>query len=48
VEEAVKNRAHAAHLLGSKIVILQLAQDLRFPDHHGIEAGGDAEQMANG
>ncbi len=28
--------------------LLHLAEDLRLPDHHGVEAGGDAEGVAHG
>ena len=37
-----------AAVLGGGVGGLQLAEDLRFADDHGIEAGGDAEEMMDG
>src|SRR6267154_1112255 len=45
LEEFVEERSECAGGLGDADRLLHLAQDLRFADHHGVEAGGDAERV---
>src|SRR5882724_10999960 len=48
LEEFVEERSECAGGLGDAGRLLHLAQDLRFADHHGVEAGGDAERVPHG
>src|SRR5882672_4827777 len=48
LKEFVEERSERAGRLGDASRLLHLAQDLRFADHHGVEAGGDAERVAYG
>ena len=47
-QQAVQPAAERAAILGGGVGGLELAEDLRLADHHGIEAGGDAEEVMNG
>ena len=46
-EQRVHESADGAVLLGERVSRLELPQNLRFADHHGIQAGGHAKQMTN-
>jgi hypothetical protein len=48
LEQLVERGAGAAGLLRDAIGVLQLAEDLRLAEHHGIETRGDAEGMRHG
>ena len=48
VQQAVQPAAERAAILGGGVGGLELAQDLRLADHHGIQAGGHAEQVMDG
>ena len=48
VQQAVENDAHAVGGNGLAIGSLELAENLGFAQHHGVEAGGYGEQMAHG
>jgi len=48
VEEAVENEAGGLVLRGEPVGVLELPQDLGFPHDHGVEAGGDPEDVPDG
>ena len=48
LKELVERGAGAAGLLRHAIGILELAQDLRLAQHHGVESRGDGEGMRDG
>jgi hypothetical protein len=48
LEQLVQIGAETAGFVGDAHRILHLAEDLRFAQHHRIEAGSDAERMADG
>ncbi len=48
VEQAFQPAAERAAILGGGVGGLELAQDLRLAHHHGIQAGGHAEQVMDG
>jgi hypothetical protein len=41
-------RSHRSYGAGRSVGFLDLAQDLRLADHHRIEAGGNAKDVADG
>src|SRR5262245_3285138 len=45
MKEAVKNRAYGTGLLRCIVVLLELTQNLRLPDNHGVQTRSHAEQM---
>ena len=47
-DQAVQPAADRAAILGRGVGGLELAQNLRLADHHGIQAGGHAEQVMDG
>ena len=47
-QQAVQPAAERAAILGRGVGGLELAQNLRLADHHGIQAGGHAEEVMNG
>ena len=47
LEEAVRHGAGAADLPGQLVGLFHLRKDLRFAEDHAVEAGGDAEQVAD-
>ena len=47
-EKPHKLRPHGARLLGYRIGGLELAKDLRFTQHHGIQAAGDLDHVLQG
>jgi hypothetical protein len=48
LEQLVQVRAQRAGLTGGAHRVLQLPQDLRFAEHHRVQAAGHAERMAHG
>ena len=46
--QAIQPAAERAAILGRGVGGLELSQNLRLADHHGIQAGGDAEEMVDG
>ena len=46
--QAVQPAAERAAILGGGVGGLELSQNLRLAHHHGIQAGGHAEQMMDG
>ena len=46
--QAIEPAAERAAILGRGVGGLELSEDLRFADHHGIEAGGHAEEVVDG
>src|SRR5207302_2033129 len=40
-------RVHGADTSGGSVGLFYLAEDLRLAHHHGVEAGGDAKEVAN-
>jgi len=48
VQKAVQNDTGGLVFSGVAVGGLDLSQDLRLAHHHGIEAGGDPEDMADG
>jgi hypothetical protein len=48
MEQPMQHGAHRARSLRGIVVLFQLSENLRFADDHGIQARGDAEQMAHG
>ncbi len=48
LEQPVGEASGELGLLGGEVGLLDLARDLRFPDHHGIEAAGDGEKVLDG
>ena len=46
--QAVEPAADRAAILGRGVGGLELSQNLRLADHHGIQAGSDAEEVVNG
>ena len=47
LEQAVRHRPGAADFVGQFVGLLHLREDLRFAEDHAVEAGGDAEQVAD-
>ena len=47
LKQAAKVLAHCACILCGTVRVLELPENLSFTEHHGIEAAGDAENMAN-
>jgi len=47
LEQLVQGAAQCACLLGSPHGVLELAQNLGFTQHHGVEAAGDAKGVAS-
>ena len=47
-QQAFQPSAERAAILGGGVGGLELAQDLRLADHHGIQAGGHAEEVMDG
>src|SRR6201993_2603441 len=47
LKETIKDRAGGALFVGDAIGFADLAEDFRFAEHHGIEAGGYTKKMAN-
>ena len=47
VEGLVENAPEQARLVGELVSFLGLAGDLRLANHHRVEGGGDAEEMAD-
>ena len=43
LKQLIEPRPGAAGLMRNAVGILQLTQNLRFAEHHGVESGGDAE-----
>ncbi len=48
LEHGMRNGSGGLLLGGSLVSALDLRGDLRFPDHHAVEAAGHQEQVANG
>ena len=48
VEQLVQQRADGLQGRGHAVGVLDLAHDLRLPDHQRVEPAGDAEQVAGG
>ena len=48
LEDGMGQRARPLLVRGGLISLLDLRENLRFADHHAVEAGGDGEQVANG
>src|SRR5580658_1788286 len=48
LEQLFELPGHSAAGAGDSIGLFHLAEDLRLADNHGVEAGGDAEEMAHG
>ena len=48
LKQLVERGAGAAGLLSDPIGVLQLPEDLRFAEHHGVESRGDVEGMLDG
>ena len=48
LEQAVEQGAQRADIFGGAYGVLQLTEDLGFPQHHGIQARGHTEGMAGG
>ena len=46
--QAIQPAAERAAILGGSVGGLELSQNLGLADHHGIQAGGHAEQMVDG
>ena len=44
-EELVEHRPDRLELAGVPVGVLHLPEDLRLPEHHRVEAAGDAEQV---
>ena len=44
----VHRPADGALLAGERVGVAQLAEDLRLPHDHGVQAGGDGEQVRDG
>ena len=44
----MQKRTQGSGLVGGPDGILELAQDLGFPKHHGIQATGHAKSVPNG
>ena len=47
LEQALQRRIEGACVAGHVVRTLDLAQDLRFAEHHRLKASGDAEQVAH-
>ena len=47
-QQQIQLRVDGAHRPRGRIGFLHLAQNLRFADHHGVQAGGHAKQVADG
>src|SRR5688572_16899057 len=47
LEESVRDRSGAADFASQLVGLLHLGKDLGFAEHHAVEAGGHAEQMAD-
>jgi hypothetical protein len=45
LEELVQRRAQGPRALGGPDRLLDLSQDLRLADHHGVEAASDPERV---
>ena len=43
----IELRAHCSNRAGRSISFLHLPKDLRFAHYHGVEAGGNPEDVAN-
>ena len=48
LQERLERGGDGADLAGDGVGLLDLAEDLRLADDHGVERGGDAEEMADG
>ena len=48
LEKAIEYRAGGTVFVSDAIGFANLAEDFGFAEHHGIETGSDAKQMANG
>ena len=46
-EKLIELPAHRANCSGGSVSFFHLSEDLSFPDHHRIQAGGDTEEMAH-
>ena len=48
MEQVIENDARGVAGRGLAVGLLELAQDLRLAQNHGVEAGGHAEEVAHG
>ena len=48
LEERLEGGGDGADFAGDGVGVFDLAEDLRLADDHGVERGGDAEEMADG
>ena len=48
LKQLMQRSAHSARIFGGAHCVFQLPQNLRFAQHHAVEASGDAKHMACG